>query len=87
MPFDVDWNYFQESPLTGRPPEFVMEMFYGLPLENRGGRGPVQARLPSGGTTGDRLVDGLLRPNHVHRVDWAEEPSELDRLISSADSE
>ena len=34
MPFDLDWNYFQESPLPGRPPEFVMEMFHGLPLRS-----------------------------------------------------
>lgn len=32
MPFDLDWDYFHESPLTGRPPDFVMGMFHGMPL-------------------------------------------------------
>ena len=36
MPFDLDWNFFQESPLTGRPPEFVMEMLQSLPLRTVG---------------------------------------------------
>lgn len=36
MPFDVGWNFSQESPLTGRAPDFVMEMFHGLPLRTVG---------------------------------------------------
>lgn len=36
MPFDVGWNYKQDSPLTGRAPDFVMEMFHGLPLRTVG---------------------------------------------------
>jgi hypothetical protein len=36
MPSDLEWNFCQESPLTGRAPEFVMEMFQGLPLRTVG---------------------------------------------------
>jgi hypothetical protein len=36
MPFDLDWSFFQESPLTGRPPDFVMEMLHTLPLQTVG---------------------------------------------------
>lgn len=36
MPFDLDWNFFQESPLTRRPPDFVMEMLRTAPLSTVG---------------------------------------------------
>jgi hypothetical protein len=73
MPFDVDWNYLHESPLTGRPPDFVMEMFHGLPLRSVGDVVRYKFTFPRG-TARDRLVAGVLRTNHVHGVDWAEGP-------------
>jgi hypothetical protein len=85
MPFDVDWNCFQESPLTGRPPEFVMEMFHGLPLRSVGDVVRYKFAFPP--QEPRVTVSWMAFYSRTMFTVWTgpKDPSELDRLISSAD--
>jgi hypothetical protein len=85
MPFDVDWNYSQESPLTGRPPEFVMEMFHGLPLRSVGAVVRYKFALPP--EEPRVTLTWMAFYGRTMFTVWTgpKDPSELDRLIASAD--
>jgi hypothetical protein len=87
MPFDLDWNYFHESPLTGRPLDFAMEMFHGLPLRTVGDVVRYKFTFPP--KEPRVTVSWLAFYGRTMFTVWTgpNDPSELDRLIPSAEAD
>ena len=87
MPFDVDWNFFQESPLTGRPPDFVMEMLHSLPLRTIGDI--VRYKFVLSRDEPRLTIAWMAFYSRTMFTVWTgpEDVSELDRLISPEGAE
>jgi hypothetical protein len=87
MPLDLDWNFCQESPLTERPPGFVMELFHGFPLRTVGEIVRYKFAFPE--EEPRVTVSWMAFYGRTMFTVWTgpADPTALDRLIDSAEND